>query len=179
MRAAFVIAAALVASTSAAPVAAAQFTFDFATTTALFGGPVSGSGVFTTSDVPTTVGGQTALAVTSISGTFNGAAITGPTLATFGNYFITGPTFVDGSGIRFNTTATTNVTLFYDSNARSYRVNAINQGRSSLVAATSAPVAAPVPEPATWAMLIVGFGMLGMGLRSTRRSYGRQIVAHR
>lgn len=172
-----IILAALAAATAAVPASAAQFSFSFTTSTALFGGPVSGSGVFTTSDTPMTVGGQTALAVTGITGTFNGAAITGPTLATFGNYFITGPTFVDGSGIRFNTTATTNVTLFYDSNARSYRVNAINQGRSSLVTAVSAPVPAAVPEPGTWAMLILGFGLVGGALRSARRARHRLALA--
>lgn len=165
MKPATILIAAIVASV-AVPAAAAQFTFNFATSTALFGGPVSGSGVITTSDTPMTVGGQTALAVIGITGTFNGAAITGPTLASFGNYFITGPTFVDGSGIRFNTTATSNVALFYDSNARSYRVNAINQGRSSLVTATSSPA---VPEPATWAMLILGFGITGFALRRRNR----------
>jgi hypothetical protein len=155
---------AVIAATSAVPASAAQFTFDFATTSVIFGSPVSGSGVFTTSDTPMTIGGQTAFAVTSIAGTFNGSPITGPTLSSFGNYFTTGPTFVDGSGIRFNTSTTTNVTLFYDSNARSYRVNAINQGGSSLVRATSAAVGA-VPEPTTWALMLVGFGAIGMAMR--------------
>lgn len=173
MKLALVLAAAL--GVAAVPASAAQFTFNFATSTALFGGPVSGSGVITTSDTPMTIGGQTALAVIGITGTFNGAAITGPTLASFGNYFITGPTFVDGSGLRFNTTATSNVSLFYDSNARSYRVNAINLGRSSLVTATSAAV----PEPGTWALLIAGFGLTGFALRRrTRQAATARLLIH-
>ena len=163
MRTAMYIGAAL-ATVIAAPASAAQFSFDFATTSVIFGSPVSGMGVFITSDTPMTVGGQTAFAVTSITGTFNGSPITGPTLSTFGNYFTTGPSFVDGSGIRFNTTTTTNVALFYDSNARSYRVNAINQGGSSFVRATSNAVAA-VPEPATWGLMVIGFGGLGFAMR--------------
>ena len=31
------------------------------------------------------------------------------------------------------------------------------------------PVAAAVPEPSTWGMLIVGFGAVGLGMRSSRR----------
>ena len=30
--------------------------------------------------------------------------------------------------------------------------------------------AAPVPEPATWAMMLVGFGGLGVAMRSRRRA---------
>lgn len=171
MKTALHIGAALAAAI-AAPASAAQFTFDLATTTAIFGSPVSGSGIFTTSDTPITIGGQTAFAVTSITGTFNGSTITGPTLATFGNYFTTGPTFLDGSGVRFNTASTTNVGFFYDSNARSYRVNAINQGRSSLVSATSNAISA-VPEPVTWAMMVVGFGGLGYAMRRREKGAAR------
>jgi len=32
------------------------------------------------------------------------------------------------------------------------------------------PVVAPVPEPATWGLMLLGFGMVGAGLRSRRRS---------
>ena len=152
----------------AAPASAAQYSFDFATSTALFGGPVSGSGVFTTSDVATTIGGQTAYEVTAIDGTFNGSAITTPTLSSYGFYFTGGPTFVDGSGVRFDTATTSNVSLFYDSNQNSYRVNAINLGRSSLVTATSAAVGGAVPEPAAWALLVLGFGALGFAMRRAR-----------
>lgn len=165
---------AAIAALTAVPASAAQFVFDFSTSTALFGGSVSGNGVFTTSDTPMTINGQTAFLVTGISGTFNGSAITTPTLATFGNYFTTGPTFVDGSGIRFNTTTTSNISLFYDANQQSYRVNAINLGRSSLVNATSARVAA-VPEPATWGMMLIGFGVIGAAMRRRRRAAGPKV----
>lgn len=33
------------------------------------------------------------------------------------------------------------------------------------------------PEPATWAMMILGFGFAGMGLRSSRRSRGKLALA--
>jgi len=164
--------AAFSAAAIAVPASAAEFFFDFETSRALFGGPVEGSGVFTTSDTAMTVGGQTAFAVTGITGTFNGQTITGPTLATFGNFFPDAPTFVDGSGIRFNTTGITNISLFFDSNQNSYRVNAIGAGRSSLVTANAGPVAvvAAVPEPATWAMMLIGFGGIGYSMRRRRKS---------
>lgn len=41
---------------------------------------------------------------------------------------------------------------------------------SGLVSVTfGAPIQSAVPEPATWAMLIVGFGLVGSMVRSTRR----------
>jgi hypothetical protein len=36
---------------------------------------------------------------------------------------------------------------------------------------------APVPEPATWAMMLMGFGMVGYGLRSRRKSSVRVTYA--
>lgn len=153
-----------------APASAAQYIFSFATNQALFGGPVMGSGTFTTSDTAMTIGGRTAFAITGIDGTFNGSQITTPTLASgFGNYFTTGPTFLDGSGVKFNTTTTTNVQFFFQDSVQRYRVNAINQGRSSYVTATSSLVAA-VPEPGIWAMMVLGFGTLGFALRRARKT---------
>lgn len=42
------------------------------------------------------------------------------------------------------------------------------QGRS-IAGFTLSNALAPVPEPQTWAMLILGFGMIGAGMRSRRR----------
>ena len=38
---------------------------------------------------------------------------------------------------------------------------------------TVAQVTAPVPEPATWAMMLLGFGGIGMAMRRSRKSNGR------
>lgn len=41
--------------------------------------------------------------------------------------------------------------------------------------AAPAPVAGAVPEPATWAMMLLGFGMLGAGLRYRRQSTSAKV----
>ncbi len=84
---------------------ASVYSFSFAPSQAILGAPVSGSGTFTTSDTSMQIGGQTAFQIIAISGTVNGFAITGPVLASYGNYFTTGPSFLDGSGVKFFTTA--------------------------------------------------------------------------
>lgn len=43
---------------------------------------------------------------------------------------------------------------------------------------TSMEVAGPIPEPATWAMMIAGFGLVGMTARRTNRNLTRQSDAH-
>jgi hypothetical protein len=35
----------------------------------------------------------------------------------------------------------------------------------------------PVPEPATWAMMLAGLGLVGFGLRSSRKQAGRVTYA--
>jgi hypothetical protein len=165
----FLFAATILAGlTVAAPVSAAQYVFSFTTETPLIGGAVTGNGVFTTSDTAVMVGGRTAFAITSISGMVNGSAIVAPT-GNYGNYF-TGPgPFLDGSGLRFFTAANNDVRFFFQDSVSRYRVNTFSPGSSSFVTANSSLVA-PIPEPATWAMMLAGFLMVGMGLRYGRRS---------
>ncbi len=52
-------------------------------------------------------------------------------------------------------------------NAGSFTANASGTNAASL---TFSPLTGAVPEPATWAMLIVGFGMIGAAARYRRRS---------
>ncbi len=151
----------------AVPANAAQYNFTFVTSTPLFGGSVNGSGIFTTSNVATTVGGRTAFAITSITGMVNGSAINAPG-GSYGNYFTTGGTFLDGSGIQFFTQAGNDIRFFYQDTVSQYRVNTFSPGSSSYVTVTTSPVAAAVPEPATWAMMIGGFGMIGFAARRRR-----------
>ncbi len=152
----------------ATPASAAQFGFSFATNTPLFGGPVTGNGIFTTSDTAMTIAGRTAFAITSITGMVNGSAIVAPA-GSYGSYFTTGPAFLDGSGLRFFTAAGNDIRFFYQDTASRYRVNTFSPGSSSFVTATTSPVAAAVPEATTWAMMLAGFGIVGSSLRLRRR----------
>lgn len=149
---------------------AAVYNFSFAPSQPLFGGPVFGSGTFTTSDTSMIIGGQTAFEIVSISGTVNGFAITGPVLASYGNYFTTGAAFLDGSGVKFFTEGSNGqnrVDFFNQSSNGMYRVNTFSPGSSEFVTASSFEVVAAVPEPSTWAMMILGF--CGLGFMAYRR----------
>jgi hypothetical protein len=160
---------------SATPASAAQFIFNFTTSTPLIGGRGSGSGVITTNDVTIASRGFTAQTITGITGTFNGSTITGLGSLTGANnlYYLTGPSFVDGSGLGFITAAGTSVNLFFQDSQRSFRINTTGPFTSSLVSASSSVVAAAVPEPGTWLMMLAGFGIIGMGLRFGRRNRSR------
>lgn len=153
------------------PASAAMFNFNFNTTSTLFGGPDQTiSGIFTTSDTPVDRFGQTGLEITGISGTINGVAISGIyNIPNNPYYYLTsGSTFLDGSGVRFNAGAAQNIAFFHQDNVASdlYRVNG-NGTISAFGPATSSPLALPggVPEPATWLMMILGFGVVGFATR--------------
>jgi hypothetical protein len=155
----------------AAPASAAQYMFSFSGADLIKPGvTITGSGVFTTSDIATMVGGQTAFAITAITGMVDGSAIVAPT-GFYGNYFTTGPAVLDGSGVRFNTAAVNNISFFNQSSNGKYRVNSIGSGKTAFVDTSFSAVTSPgaVPEPATWAMMIMGFGAIGLMARSDRR----------
>lgn len=171
--------AATVAAMTATHAAAADFVVSFDTTSTLFGGPAQTiRGKISTSDTPTTISGQLAFAITNISGTINDVAITG--LFDTGSpyyFFTTGPTFLDGSGVRFNAGAATNIAFFHQDGvaADTYRVNG-NGTISAFGPASATPLAAAaVPEPASWAILVLGMGAVGVVMRrqkvTTRVSY--------
>lgn len=154
----------------AAPASAADFIFQF-DGTSLFGGkPISGSGTFTTNDVTVQQNGRDAQKIVGITGTFNGSAITGLNPTIFGAdnfYYLTGQ-FVSGNGLGFNTASGTSANLFASTGR--YRVTATSLDQTGFVQASA--VAAPVgsvPEPATWAMFLLGFGLLGATMRHRRR----------
>lgn len=166
---------ALAAATSlaaATPAAAAQYMFDFSGS-GFFGGTLNGTGNITTNDASFTnpLNGYTAQTITGITGTFNGSSITGLGNAFGANnlYYLSGPFFVDGNGLGFTTAAGISANLFI-TNDTAYRVNTQGAGLlTGLVTATSSPVAAAVPEPATWAMMLLGFGAVGFGMRRRTR----------
>lgn len=169
---------AVAAAAVATPASAATFDFTFDTTSTLFGGPNQTiRGTFTTADTPVDRFGFSALQITGISGTINGQAITG-LLDNFGPYYYltSGPTFLDGSGVRFNTALASNIAFFHQDGVAAdiYRVNG-NGTISAFGPATSRAVSSAVPEPATWLMMLLGFGAAGVAMRR-RKSAGTAIA---
>ena len=160
--------AAPAALAAATPATAAQYLFSFTTSTPLFGPTVAGSGTFTTSDVATTVAGQTAYQILSIIGSVNGVAINAPA-GSYGNYFTTGPSFLDGSGSSFFNAVGGRIDFFNQSTNGLYRVNTFSPGSSNFVTATSSLVAA-VPEQGPWAMMLLGFAGIGFAMRRKPRA---------
>lgn len=161
------------AAVAAVPASAATYSFSYQSTESIFGAPPQTlTGTFTTSDVATQRFGRTAFEITGITGMLNNQTITG-LLTAFGPYyyFTTGGQFLDGSGVRFNTDQFTNVAFFQPSAgpADQFRING-GGGISTLGTATSSLVGGAVPEPAAWLTMILGFGMLGFGLRRTART---------
>ena len=172
------IGAAAVVICAAAPASAAQYLFNFSGN-GFFGGTLNGSGTLTTDDISfvNALNGYTAQHITGISGTFNGSAITGQAPGTFGAndlFYLTGPFFVDGNGLSFKTASGIMGNLFI-TNDTSYRVNTQGAGLlTGLVTASASPVAAAVPEPATWAMMLIGFAGIGLAFRRRRPAMLRQ-----
>lgn len=157
----FLIVVSAISLAGAAPASAAQYIFNFTAA------GQNGSGTLTTSDATFASRGYAAQTITGITGTYNGSNITGLIAGLFGSdnlYYVTGPSFLDGSGLGFGTVAQNQVNLFYQDSAPSYRVNTLNPFGSVFVSASSSAVAA-VPEPATWALMLVGFGGIGFAMR--------------
>ncbi len=163
-----VSALAIVASTSAS---AEVYNFNFSGTGLFFGEPLVGSGTLTTNGMSqvSSLNGHTYQSITGITGTFNGSQITGLANVSGSNnlFYLTGPFFVDGNGLGFSTATGSAVNLFVTTDTR-YRLNA--GGLSTGFVTASASAATAVPEPAAWAMMIGGFGAIGVAARRRRRT---------
>lgn len=166
----YLVGSTIALSAMAAPASAAEYMFNYQSTSSLFGAPPQTlSGIFITSDTAVEIAGETAFAITDISGVLNGLAITG-LFAAPGNptyyYFTTGGAFLDGSGVRFNAGGFTNIAFFQPSvgPADQYRING-GGGISTLGNATSSLVAGAVPEPTTWMLMLLGMAGIGFSMR--------------
>lgn len=161
-------AGAVMAATSAQ---AAMFGFTFA------GTGISGAGTFTTTD--TLVGGY--YTITGITGSVTAgmaAPIAIASLDAPGSFEVNdnllSPTdpFFDVFGVSFTlaNAAATDVNIYYSTSSSAYRYYRTNAngnavGPTALTSFTLTPVAAAVPEPASWAMMLGGFALAGMALR--------------
>lgn len=144
------------------PVAAATYVFTLSSSLG------SGSGNLTT------VGdaSQGFSEITSLSGVFAGGSISllAPGLYPTGfandNLFTATAPFFNSNGLSFSANGS-NYNLYRNgSNVQLCGVTAeCTLASSTTFSATLAPA---VPEPGTWAMMLLGFGMVGFGLRSRR-----------
>lgn len=168
----FLLAACIAAGS--VPATAATYDVTYQSTISIFGAPPQTlMGTITTSDTAIQRFGRTAFEITDISGSLNDQTITGlfaiPNNPYF--FFTDGGQFLDGSGVRFNTNMFTNVAFFQPSVGPSdqFRING-GGGISTLGFASATLAGGAVPEPATWLMLILGFGAVGFGLRRAART---------
>jgi hypothetical protein len=167
VKAATAVAASALAMAVAAPASAAQYLVNFTSS----GGDIG--------SINLTVSGTTA---TAISGLINGNAITGlsPYASADQQFFAAGPVYFTVGGLSFSDTTNVsyNFTSFPDNANRitNTTIDPEGDGDPTPYALTSISVTA-VPEPATWAMMLVGFGMIGFGLRSRRKQSVRVTYA--
>jgi PEP-CTERM motif len=176
------IAAAAALMTLAGPASAAVFDWSYTSDA----GAVTSSGTFTAGENTTNIYGRDAWVVTAITGSRNGVAITGLARVfpvAYGgadNYlYVSGQPFTY-SGLSFGLADGTYVNLF-----NSYELHASNVAGTAnelitsatfSYAAAGAPAVGAVPEPAAWAMMILGFGLVGGTVRYRARRIGRDLV---
>ena len=180
IRSTVLIAAAAAATLVAMPANAAVYLFS-----------VSGPGASASGNI-TTVDGTNGSAVTAVTGTVSYAGVNGggpftmTTLSSYAaatnRYYTSGP-FADFGGISFNTNTGGAFNLGGGGTGPSGLV--INTavlnpiGYAGVLGSTSVDTVATsaVPEPATWAMMLLGFGILGFGMRSRRKQSVRVTYA--
>jgi PEP-CTERM motif len=160
------ICVAMVALAASAPAHASQLMFDFS-------GP-SGTALFQLNSSPTpdyvntVLPGSDQFGFNNVAGVFDGTPGVASTI-NFGEGIVASLNIV-ANGLGF--TQFSSPTLFTGSaNAPtfltgSFTLNNPFFGNGTL---TISPIASAVPEPTTWAMMIVGFGLVGGAMRFRRR----------
>ena len=99
----------------------------------------------------------------SRSVTFNMVNAAGVAYSSFGDY----PTYdLSGNGQNWFSGRTTNGDVI---KSITMTLNPVNSGVDALAQVRLGGMSAAVPEPATWAMLICGFGMVGMSMRRRQK----------
>ena len=159
-----------------APATAATLLFDFTGSTLT--GPVTAVFQLDSNPIPSRTNSQPIINTTqiffdNISGVFNGTTQTASTIA-FGTglasqFQILGTTsgFAQFGGQNVFTGPVTNPVF----NVGTYTFTGFSRGTLTISAVTAA-----VPEPATWAMMLIGFGGIGFAMR--RRSKVRTTVSY-
>lgn len=178
-------AAALVMMVSSAPAMAASFDFNFSLET-IGGDSYVGAGIFD-ADSSGTSGDQTTWLITGASGTLDLNPGTADTM----RYTITGaPAIANSQYFVFDKSGLLSTEFSLDTTSQpiaisgdisngffgSFGPEAFGTATVSITARATGPVDGAVPEPATWGLMLVGFGAAGVALRR-RRSADRLAAA--
>jgi hypothetical protein len=148
---------------ASAAVSQAATVFDFTYS----GDGYSGSGQFISNDT------VSSYYITDVTGVANGSAITGLSNYAGASNLLTFPGLpsTDQGGISFVTASGVMFNLFTQGSAAEYVLSSAVD--SVGYASNGVPIIlsiSAVPEPAVWAMMLVGFGGLGVAMRSRRQS---------
>lgn len=125
-----------------------------------------------TTNGPTYTGSYPSLSYNTVLGALEN--LNGTATLNFGSLNLSGLTIL-GAHFGNNTDSTANsVTAFWLIDLGSTTTNTItlSNGQGSSNAQIFATGVSPVPEPATWAMMLFGFGAMGASLRRSRRRKG-------
>ena len=79
------------------------------------------------------------------------------------------------SSLSLNFNVTSNTAGSWDNWAPSFKIDWVGSQNNYDLVSKPIPInnTPPVPEPGTWAMMLVGFGGIGMALRRSRKASGR------
>jgi hypothetical protein len=154
-----------------APAGAATVTFDWTLTGPapnLGGVTAPGSGTLTVTVSP--MGGDL---VTAISGTIGGHTIAGVISSFFGDNLLfpnnNGTSLLDSQGISFNDVLGNNYDIFgFFAPGQATSGNAYGERAPTGFGVGTFAISA-VPEPSTWAMMLLGLAGLGFAFRQSRR----------
>lgn len=167
------VGAALAATCLASPVSAAQFLFTFDSST------IDVTGTLITEDVPNASG---QLLITGLSGTVDvfGAISLIPPGGFAGNDNLLNPgssELLTGNGFSFAATGLQGNIFFSQALGTFVLFGAVGDvvgplgiGSFSITPVVTPPPPPAVPEPSTWALLLLGFGFVGWSLRRRNRT---------
>jgi hypothetical protein len=185
--AALVIAALLPVAATTAPASAQVFNFTLTGVEADGQTPLAGFSGTGMGQITATLNSQNQLIVTGITGNFDGSQITGVTrIGLLGPDQVINPTSTttqvfDGNGLGFRLADGVSFQIFAPNPAPNPKMANEYEISDSGATATSGPVplstafeiltlTPAVPEPSTWAMMILGF--CGLGFMAYRRKQG-------
>ena len=175
----------------AIPAAANADVFDF-TFTGSGNSSITASGTITTGqDNPVGSFFTPSQLITGLTGTYNGHEITALLAqgSFFGNdnilyypssqVYMGQPTYLDIKGVAFTTDNNRTIDFYFGLGGYGTINQAPNGNRSSNIGGTftiTPTATGAVPEPASWAMMLTGFGAMGGALRLGRRNFRAAIA---